>query len=335
MFDNVGVDATRLQFCVNEPGDQKRFSLNLVNQQVMPFLTILWNSYQYSKNISSTKKPELQIEDKWILSRINTLVNEITQELEKHNYHKCFSLFIQFVNEDLSRTYIKLIRDRADNNDTTIGYVFNYVFERLSKLLAPFAPYISDYIYQSLENKSVHLSEWPLADKKLINIKIETDMIHAKNIIQGILSERTNEQIGVRWPLPEVVINIKNTNESLISSIKTLEDLIKKQVNCKKIIVKKKPLDKEFEVKLNTKLTPELEKEGYTREVLRRIQDLRKKAKLNKQDKIEIYINSKIDLDFKLIEKTANAEIIKNFKATFADKFKIKEKEFEIGIKKI
>src|SRR3989338_10413604 len=120
---------------------------------------------------------------------------------QKHNYHKCLASFVEFVNEDLSRTYIKLIRNRVDNNDSTLGYVFNYVFERLSKLLAPFAPYISDYLYQNIENKSVHLTEWPLADKRMIKKDIEDNVIHSRNVIQAILSERNIKQIGVRWPL--------------------------------------------------------------------------------------------------------------------------------------
>src|SRR3989344_682342 len=331
VFDKVGVDATRLQFCVNEPGDQKRFSLNLINQQVMPFLTILWNSYQYSKNIKSTNKPKLQMEDKWILSRANNLINEFTKELEKHNYHKCISLIINFVNEDLSRTYIKLVRDRVDNNDTTVGFIFDYIFERISKLLSPFAPYISDYLYQSIENKSVHLSSWPDSDKKYINNGLEHDFDNSKLIIQQILAERNKQQIGVRWPLKEIIIESKNKN--ILNSVKKLESLIKKQVNCRKIIFG--ITKEETNVKLNTNLTPELEKEGFTREVLRRIQDLRKQAKLNKNDKIELHINSKVDLDNELIKKVANAKLVKELKSNFTDKFKIREKEFEVWFKKI
>jgi len=331
VFDKVGVDATRLQFCVNEPGDQKRFSLNLINQQVMPFLTILWNSYQYSKNIKSTNKPKLQMEDKWILSRANNLINEFTKELEKHNYHKCISLIINFVNEDLSRTYIKLVRDRVDNNDTTVGFIFDYIFERISKLLSPFAPYISDYLYQSIENKSVHLSSWPDSDKKYINNGLEHDFDNSKLIIQQILAERNKQQIGVRWPLKEIIVESKNKN--ILNSVKKLESLIKKQVNCRKIIFG--ITKEETNVKLNTNLTPELEKEGFTREVLRRIQDLRKQAKLNKNDKIELHINSKVDLDNELIKKVANAKLVKELKSNFTDKFKIREKEFEVWFKKI
>ena len=331
MFDKVGVDAVRLQFCVNEPGDDKRFGVTLVNQQVMPFLTILWNCYQYSKNIRSTNKPKLQIEDKWILSRINTLINEVTLELEKHNYNKCLSIFINFVNEDLSRTYIKLIRDRVEENDGTVGYVFNYVLERLSKLLAPFAPYVSDYIYQSIEKKSVHLSSWPKIDEKQINLDLEKSMNHSRLIIQQILAERTKEKIGVRWPLKEILI--KSKNQELLDSVKVMQELIKKQVNSKKLFFEKGK--EEIEIKLNTELTPELEKEGFTREVLRRIQDLRKKAKLNKDDKIKLYLHSKIELDLNLIKKIANAEIVKNLDSEFDDKFQIRDEGFEIKIKKL
>jgi isoleucyl-tRNA synthetase len=334
IFDKIGIDATRLQFCVNEPGDDKRFSINLVNQQVMPFLTILWNCYQYSKNLKSTNNPKLQIEDKWILSRINTLIKNVTEELENHNYNKCFELFINFVNEDLSRTYIKLIRDRVDENDLTLGYIFNYIFDRISKLLAPFAPYISDYIYQSIGNKSVHLSEWPIADKHFIKKDIEDNMNHAKNVIQKILNERNIKQIGVRWPLLE--IEIKTKEDFIYNSVKSLELLIKSQVNCKKIILKKQVIENDFEIELNINLTSELEKEGYTREVLRRIQDLRKKSKLNKNDKIELFIDSKIDLDYNLIKKISNSKIVKKLEKFHSEeKIKIKEKEFEIKIKKI
>jgi len=94
-------------------------------------------------------------------------------------------------------------------------------------------------------------------------------------------------------------------------------------------------MDEEFRITLNTKLTSELEKEGYTREVLRRIQDLRKKVKLNKNDKIELYLESKISLDLELIKKIANAKIVKKFNTKSSEKFKVKEKEFEIGFNKI
>ncbi|MEW6063307.1 MAG: isoleucine--tRNA ligase [Nanoarchaeota archaeon] len=333
MFDKVGVDATRLQFCINELGDSKRFSINLVNQHIMPFLTILYNSYQYTKMLNSTNKPKLQIEDTWILSKINSLINNFTLELEKFNYHKCLALIMNFVNEDLSRTYIKLIRDRTDNNDATVGYVSIYIFDRIARLLAPFAPYISDYIYQSFTNKNVHLSEWPLADRSMIKKEVENNMLYAKNIIQKILSERNSKQIGVRWPLSEVTILTKNN--SIFNAVKNLETLIKKQVNCKKLILKKQATKEELEISLNTRLTPELEQEGYTRELMRKIQALRKKEGLKKENLIEAAIISSYDLSkFKdEIKNRVNAKSLdfekkRAYKLNFKER--IKEHLFEI-----
>ena len=94
-------------------------------------------------------------------------------------------------------------------------------------------------------------------------------------------------------------------------------------------------MEEEFTISLNTKWNTELEKEGFTREVLRRIQDLRKKTKLNKNDGIKLFIESKINLDSELIKKIANAKIVKKFKAKNSEKFKVKDKEFEIGFNKI
>ncbi|HLC62898.1 MAG TPA: isoleucine--tRNA ligase [Candidatus Nanoarchaeia archaeon] len=331
VFDDVGVDACRLQFCINDPGDQKRFGINLLKQQISPFLNILWNSYQYSQNLKSTKKPKLQLEDSWILSRTNTLIQEYTERLEKHDYQKCLSLMTEFVNDDLSRTYIKLIRERSEQ-DETVGYVFKYIWERISKLLAPFAPYISDYLYQSIENKSVHLTQWSKEDKKMINLELETNMNHTRKVIQEILNERNKQQIGVRWPLSQVEIN---TKEEQLKAAEKLQELIKLQVNCKKLKFTKTAKE-ELTIALDTTMTKELEKEGYTREVIRRIQDLRKKAGLKKEDKIQLELISQIKLDELTIKKTVGAEkITKLSNPQHQETFKIKDKEFEIRFNKI
>ncbi len=300
VFNTMGVDATRLQFCINEPGDQKRFSINLVNQQVMPFLTILWNCYQYSKDLNTMTKTNLQIEDKWILAKTNILIEQLTSDLEKHHYNKCLTLLISFVNEDLSRTYIKLIRDRVDDKDPTLGYVFNYVFERLTKLLAPFAPYISDYLYQNIEKKSVHLSSWPKVDKKLVDPKLIEAMEKSQKIIQTILHEREKVGLGVRWPLAKVTIF---ENEEVVN---LCEDIIKTQTNIKKIKVisdshewtnVKNAVETDWvKLAVDTELTSELENEGFAREITRLIQDLRKKAGLKKENKINAYVDVSMDL---------------------------------------
>ena len=154
-------------------------------------------------------------------------------------------------------------------------------------------------------------------------------MEYVKAVIQQILAERNAKQINVRWPLKEVTITTKD--QKIIDTVKLLKDLILKQTNIKSInisIDKKKDL----EISINTQLTEELEIEGYTREVIRRIQALRKKAGLKKDDCIELSIKTAQKLDEKTIKKIVGAKTIKELKsAEFMDKFTIKDKEFEIG----
>ncbi|MEK6932263.1 MAG: isoleucine--tRNA ligase [Nanoarchaeota archaeon] len=329
--DKIGADIMRLLYCLQDPTQELKFGFNVVKEPKNN-LNIFYNIPNLIENTNKASKNE--IEDKWILSKFNSLTKKVTEELENLHPHLATRALQDFWLNDLSRTYIQLVRDRISENDEAVKITLIKVYVNLLKLLSPVIPFVTEKIWQELRNKkivkeeSVHLTSWPLSDKKLINLELEKDMDNARILIQEILAKRTSEKIGVRWPLKEV--NIVSSKE-ILNSAKKLETLIKKQVNCKKLILKE---GKEVMIALNTSLTPELEKEGFTREVLRRIQDLRKKAKLNKNDKIELFIKSKIELDLKLIEKSANAELNNKLKSSFTDKFNIKEREFEIGIKK-
>jgi isoleucyl-tRNA synthetase len=334
--DKMGTDNMRLLYCLQDPSQELRFGFHVI-QEPKNSINILYNILNLIESINDTN--ETQIEDKWILSKFNSLIKNITEELENLHPHLATRALQDFWLNDFSRTYIQLIRDRISGNDKTVKFILKKVYLGLLKLASPIIPFTTEKIWQELRKKnvvkeeSVHLTEWPLADRRMIKKELEENMIHAKNIIQLILSERNNKQIGVRWPLLEVEIETKN--DVALNAIKDLHNLIKSQVNCKRLTVKKQPIDEDFKITLNTKLTPEIEKEGFTREVLRRVQDLRKKSKLNKRDRIELFLDYKTDLDLELIKRIANAKIVKKFKAKNSEKFKIKDKEFEIGFDKI
>jgi isoleucyl-tRNA synthetase len=334
--DKMGTDNMRLLYCLQDPSQELRFGFHVI-QEPKNSINILYNILNLIENINDTN--ETQIEDKWILSKFNSLIKNITEELENLHPHLATRALQDFWLNDFSRTYIQLIRDRISGNDKTVKFILKKVYLGLLKLASPIIPFTTEKIWQELRKKnvvkeeSVHLTEWPLADRRMIKKEIEDNMFHVKNIIQKILSERSEKQIGVRWPLSEISIMTKN--DKVYESVKNLQDLIKNQVNCKKLTIKKQVLDEDFKIELNIKLTPELEKEGFTREVLRRIQDLRKKAKLNKNDKIKLYLENRISLDLELIRKSTNSEIVKKFNAKNSEKFKIREKEFEIGFNKI
>ena len=293
IFDTVGIDAVRLQMCTTAVGDQKKFSVHLVNESVLPFLNILFNTYRFTKNmitVSGKKPTELSIEDEWMISKTNSLIKEVTEEIEQHNYHTCLRKFITFVNDDLSRWYIKIIRDRASKKDKAIPYVMNYVFGNLTKLMAPFAPYMSEYINSNLfeTKESIHLSSWPKA--KQSNKELEEAMELTKEITSKILKEIEIVKIGVRWPLKKATITVPKENHK---ELKKLSTIILAQTNIKAAEFKD---GKEISIKLDTKLTKELEQEGFSREVSRKVQAMRKNAKLIPSDRISLVIESDIDL---------------------------------------
>ncbi len=141
-------------------------------------LKILWNVYKFSTTYMSLDNfdPEtkyedvekyLRIEDKWMLSKINSLTKEILETWETFYFHKITRPLYDFIVDDLSRWYIKLVRSRTwiekDDPDKKAAYfVLCYVLKRLSRLMAPITPYISEMIFINMENEeSVHLSEYP------------------------------------------------------------------------------------------------------------------------------------------------------------------------------
>ena len=284
------------------------------------------------------KKSKLKIEDKWILSRFNFFIKDVKESYDKFRFHEVISKLEKFLVEDLSKTYIKIIRERENEIYDILNKIRNY----LLVVLSPICPFITEKIWQELRQKgiakeeSVHLSNWPKADTKKINKKLEEEFEKALQIIGKGLAERDNEGIGLKWPLARVKIISK------IKLSKELQEIIKSQLNVKKIELKSERA-KEISVKLDTTLTPELEAEGYAREMSRQIQDFRKKLGLQKKDRIETFIITD-DKFKKILEKnrffirdrtnSKKLEIVTTDKEKFKNKinFTIKDKRGKIAI---
>lgn len=334
IIDKAGVDAVRLQFCTSDAGNQKRFSYDLMKEQVLGFLNVLYNCESYYNQLEEIKNKN-KIEDKWILSKLNSLIKEVTKDLEKFDTNRPYEKISNFVSNDFSRGYIKMTRDREDTKK-----IIGEVLEKISLLMAPFAPYISEYIYKNFSNESVHLSSWPKAEEKKINVELEKIFEQTMQIIEKGLAERDKVQIGLKWPLSKATIFVKGSER-----YEEVEELIKLQLNVKEIKFKS-PAEKatELVVELDTKLTPELEAEGYAREMSRIVQAFRKNLGLVKKDFIELYINS--DEEFKkilekqkdFIKERTNAKkivfVTTEQKENFKNRtdFRIKDKRGSVGI---
>ncbi|MDO8517049.1 MAG: isoleucine--tRNA ligase [Nanoarchaeota archaeon] len=288
VLETLGVDATRLQFCTVDIGNSKRFGIEAVKKDIFPFLNVLWNTYQFYNQVDNDKKVEENIEDEWILSKLNSLIKKTTINLENYQIEKSLNLIIDFIIEDFSKTYIKIIRDRDDKN---VQKIIGEILEKISKLIAPYAPNISEVIYQKFGKTSVHLASWPKYEEKKIKEELELKFNIVLGIIEKGLAERDKEKIGLKWPLAKATIGF---NEKISDKF---YDILMKQLNIKKIEQKIDKEIKELSVKLDTKMTPELEAEGYARELARFIQNERKKAGLVKEDKINLHV-SVVGLDF-------------------------------------
>src|SRR3989338_6622662 len=319
IISKTGIDAVRLQFCTSDAGNQKIFFHQLKKEEVIPFLTILQNclTYYYQQENKSKK---LEIEDQWILSRLHSVIDGVNHDLDNYNIHDAYKKISYFVVNDFSINYIKLVRDR----DT--GHVLEEVLKNAALLLAPFAPYISEYIYQSFDSESVHLSSWPRANKNKINKNLENEFSNLFLIIENGLSERDKIKIGLKWPLREAVISASGKFS------KELVDLLQSQLNVKKIEWKK---SEEISVQYDTIMTPELEAEGFAREISRKVQDARKKSGFIKTDRIKLELivtedmKQMLENQKKFIkERTNSAEVFISVKSE--KKF---EKKFEESIK--
>jgi len=315
VVEKYGADVTRWYFfTVNQPGDAKLFSERDVDQALKKFILTFWNCFVFyntyaeqrgkkhkdiSGNQRSYQRKSAVLLDRWIISRLNNLIKETTQRLDKYDVTGTARAIENFIIEDLSLWYIRRSRRRFQKPETEkelkeASGTLNYVLLTLSKLTAPFIPFLSDEIYRNLiETRpllSVHLESWPKVNKKLIDKKLEKKMEKAREVVALALAERAKVGIKVRQPLAKLQIA-----NGKLKIEKELLDLIKEEVNVKEITFDKT-------LKLDTEITPELKEEGIIREVIRQIQEMRKKAKFKPKDKILVNYFGTAELN-KILEK--------------------------------
>lgn len=276
---------------------------------------IWWNLYIFSTTYMaldnfnplhcSEKNIKLRDEDRWILSRINTVAKEVTTALNNLFFHKATRNLNQFILEDLSRWYVRLIRGRTwiekDYPDKLGAYHTLYtVLELLITMMAPTAPYISEEMYQNLikgadlqAKESVHMRDWGYSEDQ-IDRKLELEMDVVRDIIEASARGRDIARYKLRWPVSEIIV--VSEDEDVLQAANSLQLVIREQANTKKVLTEQVFPDLKVIAKPNMKtLGPKLR------------QDLPKVAlELEKQDgmiiKNEMEKNGLINL--KLEDKT-------------------------------
>ena len=340
LIEKYGVDAIRFYFAGGQVMNAQdiNFSDETVEEIYKKVISMIYNVnnfYRLYPKIKESKSESKNIMDKWIISKTNNLIKEVTSNLKDYNTIKTCAELRIFI-DDLSTWYVRTSRDRFNLEDSDAKTTLKYVLENLGRLIAPITPFAAEEIQKTMgdKNSSIHLKDWPKSDSKKINKKLEENMQIAREIVSEGLRIRDKEQIGLKWPLSSAKIS------SPVKLDKDLNNIIKSQLNVKEIEYKK---GKEISVTLDTKLTPELEAEGFAREISRKIQAERKNAKLVKKDSINLEIvsefNSKIKRHMESIKEKVGAKFIsfENSKKKFnhSKEGKIKSQNYVIKFSKI
>lgn len=283
-----GIDPLRFYFySVNQPGDTKKFDpkdLETIRRKV--FL-ITWNIYSFlatgakNKNWQPQEEPNCgtkNVLDIWLGQRTNELVNAVSESLDNLDIFRASRQITEYIDE-LSTWYLRLSRKRTDEDFLPTLF---WATKKLALILAPFAPFFADNLWQRLrftsDPVSVHLASWP--EKSDLNEKVLSSMAKLKNIIEIGRRVRQESKIKLRQPLQSVEIQgpILGKDEIIIIA----EELnIKEVKNCE---------SEELGVKFDLNITPELKTEGDVREIIRLIQDLRKHAGLEQGEKVNLSI---------------------------------------------
>ena len=256
MIEKYGADPVRFYMMTNsEPWDNLKFDPNGIDEVRRKFFGTLYNTYsffalyanvdnydpeQYLKMLQGDSREDLKEIDRWILSCLNTLVKNVTQELEDYDPTRAGRLIDSFVNNDLSNWYVRLNRKRFWGKEMSEDKIaaYNTLYTCLmtvSKLLAPFAPFYADELYHDLGGMllSVHLDQFPVADDNWIDTDLEMRMSMAQKITSMVLALRRKVNIKVRQPLQQIMIPA--IDEDQRSHIEAMKDLIVTEVNVKEL----------------------------------------------------------------------------------------------------
>lgn len=263
-LDKYGADPVRWYMLTNSsPWDNLKFDPEGVDEIRRKFFGTLYNTYGFFAlyaNVDGwspvTECAEMQEIDKWVLSRLNSLIQEVTADYEAYEPTKAGRAISDFVQDDLSNWYVRLNRKRfwggEMNADKQAAYTTLYTcLKTVAQLMAPNAPFYGDRLYRDLTGETVHLSNWPKADETLIDKQLERSMYLAQQATSMILSLRKRAEKNVRQPLQKAVIPA--SDKETLQALLHVQDLIKSEVNVKELVI---TTAEDSEVKLVKKIKP-------------------------------------------------------------------------------
>lgn len=443
LISKVPRDVVRFWLATNTVWEDLRFSWRALDQMMRDF-TVIWNTFVFASTYMGldsfdpevvtldSVREHLEVEDRWLLSRVNRLIKMYREAMEDLRVHDAARMLRSFILDDVSRFYIRLVRRRvweeADTPSKRAAYVTLYnALRTWLTLAAPIIPFTTEFLYQHFirvsESRapiSVHLLDMPEPDESLVDARLEEDMDIARSIIEALLSARASAGLKLRRPVRRVIV--ASRDERVLEALRRLSDVVAEMVNAKSVelsgldffekhrVYKIEPnvgeigrdykkltpailkilgenegsiarelLSRgyyEFEVEgslvklelrhvsirveypswlsvkdteygivaVDTRITPEEEAEGYAKEVVRRIQYMRKELRLNIEDRVEVWISGDKDIvdatrllqDYVMRETRAvkvNYEVPPQ--GVYSKEWEVEDKIVVIGVKRL
>ncbi len=255
IINKQGVDSLRWYFyTVSPPWTPCIFSEEAVDETLKQFMGTLYNVYGFLvlyanvDNVNpaahNTPVSERPLMDRWILSRYNSLVQKVRDEMEQYQITTATRAIGEFV-EELSNWYVRRSRDRFWGTKVGVDkpVACNTLYQALvgvAKLMAPFAPFISDAMYQNLVRsvdndapESVHLCDYPVSDVSLINEELESDMALVRRFVVMGRAARNRAGVKIRQPLSAIVISARGEKER--NAVSRLADVVRDELNVKEV----------------------------------------------------------------------------------------------------
>lgn len=317
VVNEYGADAVRWYMLSSAPSENThRFSVQVLGETMRRHLLTLWNTYSFFvlyANIDGfvpvkQEVPNLSELDRWIVSEMNQLVLDVTKAMDVYNFTQAIRLIEQFI-DALSNWYVRRSRRRfwkseSDDDKLAAHTTLYRCLVTLAGLLAPLVPFIPEEMYQNLVRsvngdapESVHLTDYPVADKDEIDEALNRSMELVMSLASLGRAARAKANIKVRQPLAMARICVSNDAER--DAVAVLGEHIREELNVKDLeFVEKLPDDEQgcavasderYSVGVVTALSDELVAEGLAREIVRRLQMIRRSAGLEISDHIAVF----------------------------------------------
>ncbi len=306
-IDKLGADSIRLYYCSEiAPWETQKFSLQQATR-LTGSLTTLWNVHTFLKTYGQNhklvepSKTKLNPEDAWVISRLNSTAQLYHEKMKVFAFHEAGRALNEFILNDFSRMYVKLVRDRLGDADQACENTIRYCLINVVKLLAPMCPFVSEYLYQQLKSschetaKSVHFALTMEPQPALINAELEEMFNVTNEVSEAVNSARQEAKIKLRWPVANVYLvgahqATVDTLKPILCSLTNSENVEYKTNEPKGSFVTREL--KGYKVLLDTHRSKELKDKATYREVTRAVQALRKEQKLVVSDVIELTLDA-------------------------------------------